>query len=136
MRRDFKLSAEDENFLNQYGCEWETVTDGSPWVLLHGFHTHRGYNHEIASIAVRIESGYPDAKLDMVYVYPHLFRKDGKLIKATETLQSIAGKDWQRWSRHWTDKNPWKPGEDSIETHIYCIEEWFQREFENEPELA
>jgi len=130
MRRQFALLPEDESFLNQYGCQWETVMDGSPWVLLHNFYTHDGYNHPAATIAVRMDAGYPDSQLDMVYVYPPLTRKDGRGIPATEATQQIDGKSFQRWSRHRTATNPWRRETDSLETHIFCIEEWFQREFE------
>lgn len=133
MQRQFPLLPDDERFLEQYGCPWETVSDGSPWVILHDFQTHTGYNHQKVSIAIRLEAGYPDAQLDMVYVFPFLERNDGKPIKNIESRQSIHGQEWQRWSRHRTPLHPWQSGLDSLETHIYCIEEWFQREFENVP---
>lgn len=130
LRRHFSLLPQDEAFLNQYGLPWETLIDGSQWVLIHEFPTHRGYNHLKVSIAIRIETGYPQAQLDMVYVYPELVRTDGKPIPRTESRQALDGKQWQRWSRHRTPTNPWKPGEDGLETHIYLIEDWFSREFE------
>lgn len=132
MRKQFELLPDDKRFLDEYGCPWEAIQDGSPWVILHSFPTHDGYNHQAVSIAIRLDSGYPDVQLDMVYVYPFLGRKDGRLIKATDARQQIDGKEWQRWSRHRTPTHPWLPGVDSLETHITCIEEWFQREFEND----
>ena len=130
MRRDFDLAAEDVAFLNEYGLEWEAVLDGSPWIVLHGFPTPPGYNHAYVSVAIRIETGYPYAQLDMAYFEPALARVDGKAIGATESSQSIAGKVFQRWSRHRTAANPWKPGTDSLGSHILLIEDWLQREFE------
>jgi hypothetical protein len=130
LRRQFNLLPEDEAFLTQYGLPWETIADGSQWVMVHDFHTHDGYNHPKVSIAVRLETGYPHAQLDMVYVNPHLFYKDGQTVPQTQATQILDGKEWQRWSRHRTSENPWQPGEDSLETHIYLIEDWFVREFE------
>lgn len=133
LRRQFKLLPKDKEFLNQYGLPWETIVDGSQWVLIHDFPTHETYNHLQVSIAVRLETGYPQAQLDMVYVHPALTRKDGKPIPQTNATQQLDGKNWQRWSRHRTSANPWRPGEDSLETHVYLIEDWFVREFEKCP---
>jgi len=130
VRRQFGLLPQDGKFLDEYGLPWETIVDGAQWVLIHDFPTDAGYDQATVSIAIRLETGYPQAALDMVYVYPHLARKDGKAIPQTQARQSIDGKEWQRWSRHRSGANPWRPGEDSIETHVYLIEDWFAREFE------
>lgn len=135
LRRQFKLLPTDEEFLDQYGLQWETIVDGSQWVLIHDFPTHEGYNYSTTMIAIRLESGYPQAQLDMVYVYPALARKDVQPIPQTNATQKLDGKEWQRWSRHRTSANPWRSGEDSLETHIYLIEDWFVREFEKCPSL-
>lgn len=129
-RRQFKLQNEDEQFLNDYGLPWEALKDGSLWVLINGFETNPGYNHKAVICAIRIESGYPTSALDMVYFYPALARLDSKPIGRTESKQTIDGKEFQRWSRHRTGKNPWKPGEDNLESHIQLIEDWLEREFE------
>lgn len=136
LRQQFNLLPPDESFLNQYGLLWETVTDGSQWVILHNFPTDSGYNHSTTSIAIRLPTGYPQAALDMVYVYPALTRKDNQPIRQTQAQQTLDGKQWQRWSRHRTAANPWNPKTDSLETHIYLIEDWFVREFERCPAKA
>lgn len=130
MRRQFDLLPEDEQLLNDYGLPWETVVDGSQWVLIHDFPTHEGYNHKTVIAAIRLETGYPKTALDMVYFHPALARIDGRPIGATEALQQIAGVSYQRWSRHRTAQNPWRPTVDSLGTHIVLIEDWLQREFE------
>lgn len=130
MRRQFDLLPEDEQLLNDYGLPWETVVDGSQWVLIHDFPTHEGYNHKTVMAAIRLETGYPNTALDMVYFHPGLARTDGRPIGATEAVQQIAGVSYQRWSRHRTAQNPWRPTIDSLGTHIVLIEDWLQREFE------
>lgn len=133
-RRDFELLPEDHQFLEDYGLPWETVIDGSQWVLVHQFPSqHEGYNHDTVTIAIRLETGYPNTALDMVYVFPPLARKDGQAIGATNAQQSIVGKPYQRWSRHRTPQNPWKIGQDGIGTHIFLVEDWFAREFQKCP---
>jgi hypothetical protein len=130
MRRQFDLLPEDEQLLNDYGLPWETVVDGSQWVLIHDFPTHEGYNHKTVIAAIRLETGYPNTALDMVYFHPALARTDGCPIAATQAVQQIAGFSYQRWSRHRTAQNPWRPTIDSLGTHIVLIEDWLQREFE------
>jgi hypothetical protein len=134
LRRDFDLFPEDKQFLDDYGLPWEAVCDGSQWVLIHKFPSqHDGYIQSDVTIAIRLETGYPNTALDMVYVFPPLARKDGQRIGATEATQIIAGQIYQRWSRHRTPQNPWKVGHDGIGTHIFLIEDWFIREFEKCP---
>ncbi len=130
-RHHFELLAEDHQFLDDYGCPWETISDGSQWVLLHNFSTqHSGYNHQRVTVAIRLETGYPKTPLDMVYFYPALARKDGKQIGAIQATQPINGKAFQRWSRHRTGTNPWIVGQDNLGTHILLVEDWLRREFE------
>lgn len=134
LRRDFDLLPEDQAFLDEYGLAWEAVADGSLWVLIHEFPTqHEGYDHSTTTAAIRLETGYPNTQLDMVYFHPPLARKDGRRIGATDAMQEIAGKTYQRWSRHRTSQNPWKPGQDGLGTHVILIEDWLAREFERCP---
>lgn len=130
LRRDFDLLTQDKTFLEEYGRPWETIADGSQWVLIHEFPTPGGYNHLRVTAAIRMETGYPNVGLDMVYFSPALVRKDGRPIRATQATQVIDGKTYQRWSRHRTAQNPWRPGVDSLETHVFLVEDWLAREFE------
>jgi hypothetical protein len=130
LRRQFDLLPEDQKFLEDYDLPWETIVDGSQWVLIHDFPTPAGYNHAKVTAAIRLETGYPNTALDMVYFFPALSRKDGKAINATQAQQGIDGKTFQRWSRHRTPQNPWKAGQDNIGSHIFLIEDWLEREFE------
>lgn len=128
-RRQFPLPAEDMKFLDDYGLPWETIAEGSQWVLIHQFPLPQGYNHSSATAAVRLETGYPKSPLDMVYFFPSLARVDQKPILATQATQAIDGKNFQRWSRHRTSENPWRIGLDNLGTHVILIEDWLDREF-------
>jgi hypothetical protein len=133
LRRQFELLPRDRQFLEEYGLPWETVVDGSQWVLMHEFPTHEGYNHPRVTIAVRMETGYPNTELNMAYIFPALARKDGVVLGATQAPQSIDGKVFQRWSRHRTAQNPWKIRHDNLGSHVILIEDWLAREFEKCP---
>ena len=128
MRRQFALPENDLAHLEARGLPWETIiSDGGRWVLIHTFPVPNGYNQKSVDVAVRIEPGYPDTQLDMVYFYPALAKLDGKPIAALSS-QAIDGKNFQRWSRHRTGENPWRPGEDDLSSHLSLVEHWIERE--------
>lgn len=129
LRRDFELSEKDRIFLENYGLNWETILNGSPWVLLHDMTTPSGYDQRKVNVAIRIETGYPHSELNMAYFHPPITRSDGKPIGCANVMQPIGGVSFQRWSRHRTPQNPWQPGFDCLETHVYLIEDWLDREF-------
>jgi hypothetical protein len=129
MRRQFDLPGEDVEYLDARGLPWEALAEGNAkWLLVHHFPVPAGYNHSAVLAAFRIEPGYPDAQIDMVYFYPALARADSRGINNL-TSQSIDGKEFQRWSRHRTAQNPWRPGEDCVATHLLLVEDWLRREF-------
>lgn len=135
LRRDFQLSDEDRTFLDLMGLPWEAVVEGGVnWVLIHDFPTsNSGYSTDKVTAAIRLEPGYPLAQLDMVFVEPKLLRKDGREIPATNGTVTLLSRTFQQWSRHRSEKNPWQPGEDNLESHVMLIHDWFKREFERCP---
>lgn len=131
MRRQFDLPEDDIEHLDARGLPWEIIPErGVQWLIIHDFPVPAGYNHRRVAVAVRITPGYPTAPLDMAYFYPALARMDGRPIGATSARQQLDGKNWQRWSRHRTRENPWRPGVDSIATHLALVEHWLRRETE------
>lgn len=130
MRREFDLPAFDVEFLDSTGREWETVREGAAnWLLLHQVAVAPGYSISLVTVALRIEPGYPDAQIDMAYFNPPLTRSDGQRIGAADTMETISGQTFQRWSRHRTGDNPWRPGVDDVSTHVSLIQHWLAREF-------
>jgi hypothetical protein len=133
MKRQFQLPETDVVFLDGLGLPWEAVNDGGmQWVIIHNYPVPEGYSVTDVSVAIKIESGYPRAQLDMAYFFPALSRSDGKAINAI-TFQSIDGKLFQRWSRHRTGENPWREGVDDLSTHIALVSFWFEKELIKQP---
>ena len=129
-RREFDLPEDDLCWLANAPHKFELVAEaGVLRVVLYGFPVPPGYKHRAVDINVRIESGYPDTQIDMVYVHPELHRLDGVPIVATCT-ETFDGKQWQRWSRHRTPANPWRPGVDNLATHFALVNYWFLRELQ------
>jgi hypothetical protein len=128
VRREFRLPKLDENYLDGLGLPWETVKDaGLLWLLIENWQIVGGYNVSKVRIAVQIPGGYADAQIDMVYFSPALFRADRRPIAATSS-QAISGETYQRWSRHRSAANPWRPGIDDVSTHLTLVDEWLKRE--------
>jgi len=122
------MPEQDVDHLDALGLQWETFRDGGlEWIVVHDFPVPTGYNHEKVDVAIMIPPGYPVAPLDMAYFYPHLQLKNLRTIAAV-TFQQILGKLFQRWSRHRTGSNPWRPGIDDLSTHLASITFWFERE--------
>ena len=127
-RRQFALPQEDLKWLDNTPNRFELVAEGGVLrVVLYGFPIPSGYLRRAADVNIRIEPGYPDTQIDMVYVHPALQRVDGRPIAAIST-EEFDGKQWQRWSRHRTPANPWRPGVDNLATHFGLVEYWFSRE--------
>ena len=127
-RREFVLPEEDQQWLADTQADYELVgADGVRRVVIHNFPVPAGYNHPAVSVYVRIDSGYPDTQIDMAYFFPALDRADGRAIGAISP-DTFDGKTWQRWSRHRTGANPWRPGIDNLSTHMAAVAEWLARE--------
>ncbi len=130
VRRQFQLPENDTAYITRLGTPWETLNDnGTLWLLLNSWTLPLGYNYPQVSLALLIPANYPDSQIVMVNFLPALSRLDGKQIAAIST-QTIAGETWQRWSRHRTAANPWRPTEDDLASHLSLVDEWLRREFE------
>ena len=127
-RREFTLSQSDLDWLAETGLRYELVVENNVLrVVLYSFPVPPGYIHNQVDVNVRIDTGYPDTQIDMVYVHPPLTRADGRSIGAL-SHENFDNKSWQRWSRHRTPANPWRPGIDNLSTHFGLVEDWFSRE--------
>jgi hypothetical protein len=129
LRRSFILPEEDTDALEAAGVSWEAVTDDpNKWLIIHLPKLPDVFLARETSVAIQIPASYPAGALDMAYFYPALQRLDGKSIAATQVNIQIEGAQWQRWSRHYTQANPWKPGEYNIYTHFLLSQSWLEKE--------
>jgi hypothetical protein len=128
MRRDFLMTASETDFLNSLGLPWQALKEGSyNWLIVNNYPVPEGYNVSCVDVALMIPPGYPVTQIDMAYFFPHLARRDNKQIGAL-AHQIISGVQYQRWSRHRTASNPWRPGIDDVSTHLQLVNHWFERE--------
>lgn len=128
MRRDFGLPEEDAEWLEALGLEYECVNEAEILrVVIRNWPVPAGYNVPNVSVNVRIDPGYPSAQIDMAYFFPPLSRTDGRPIGALAD-DPFDGQVWQRWSRHRTPANPWRPGIDNLSTHFGLVDHWLNKE--------
>ena len=128
MRREFLLPEEDEQFAESVGLSWETVKEGETrWLVFHNWSVPPGYNHSTVIAGLILPASYPDGPIDMVYFYPSLLLTCGKAINNL-TFRSFDGKEWQQWSRHRTDVNPWRAGIDNVAIQFGLVDHWLKRE--------
>jgi hypothetical protein len=129
-RRQFRLPAHDEAFLDHLGLVWEAIIDGGVmWIIIYAFPLPSGYGVGASDVAIEILPNYPVTPLDMAYFHPTLARVDGRQIPNADSMRAIDGKTWQRWSRHRVPGNAWNPEIDDLDTHLALVADWLEREF-------
>jgi hypothetical protein len=125
----FSLLDKDNDYLQAQTAEWETVIDaGRRWLLIHHYQLPSGYNNVQVTVAIEIPTSYPEAAIDMFYVYPALKLISGTSIPKTQNTQVIGGLTYQRWSRHLNGATRWNPLTDSVATFLAVVEESILRE--------
>jgi len=114
-RRNFALLPVDEVHLKESGYRWETIVDGqSRCLVVHAYQLPEGYSPQRVNLALLITAGYPQAMLDMFYLYPAASLTNGKKIPATEGTATVEGVIYQRWSRH----RSWNPSVDNVVSQL------------------
>lgn len=129
VRRQYELLAEDLEFLEALGLQWESVLDepNTRRVVIHGLPVPIGYNVDKVSVFIYLPPNYPDVQIDMAYFLPKLSRKDGKPMGALSDAAADR-QTWQRWSRHRKTSNQWRIGEDNLRTHMALVISWLEQE--------
>jgi len=129
-KMDFELPPEDVEFLERFGLAWETTMEGGVRLLiLHDYQLPDGFDPPKVALHLKIPQNYDSgAALDMFFTSPLVSRKDKQAIPAFTDAGTHAGRQWWQWSRHRSkDGFKWRPGEDSIATHLTYVS-WVLKE--------
>ncbi len=120
-RREFPLPPEDVECLESSGFAWEAIQHGTQrGIVMRSFLLPAGLRPSEVDLLIRIPPQYPVAALDMFYLSPGASRTDGRPIDRL-TTEAFDGVSWQRWSRHRLPEQRWRPGVDSISTHLHLV---------------
>lgn len=124
LRRDFHLSEEDVQYLDGLGLEWEAIQEGNArGVVLYGFLMPSPFQPEKLNLKIKMPSEYTSgAALDMFFTDVQVTRTDGKEIKKLTESNVFDGKKWWQWSRHYPDNVKWRPGVNTLATHLSYIQ--------------
>ena len=116
-----KLPDPDREFLERAGIVHRVFEEaGMLNVELIDFPLPTGLNASHASVLLRLSPSYPDSAPDMWWIIPHLRAVTGATIPATEVIETIDGRSWQRWSRH-LDPTAWRSGIDGLESYVRLL---------------
>jgi len=127
-KRDFNLPENDILYLDSTSYTWRAITSlGMQWLIIDNYPITKGFNVNKASIALKIETGYPRLQIDMAYFSPALQLSNGKSIYAI-CNQQIGDTIFQRWSRHRPSSNPWREGIDCVSSHLSFVNSWLENE--------
>jgi len=127
--RAFKLLPADHAYLDGLGLRWETVLEGERrWLLLHDYPLPAGYAPAKVRLALDVLKDYPASQIDMFYFAPFVHLAGGREIPSTQVRASIAGVEYQGWSRHRNGSSLWDPNTDSVRTHLALVETCLAKE--------
>jgi hypothetical protein len=112
------LPESDMEFLAEKGLDYDLIRQGaSIHLILRNFSFSERFKPRNADLLIMFPAGYPNAKLDMFWVFPEVKYNDGSAPAATNHQQEFHGRAWQRWSRH----GEWRGGIDNLRSFISTI---------------
>lgn len=112
------LPESDREYLKDKGYNYDICHNGAEnHFILKDALISAKYKPNQVDILIKIPAGYPDAPLDMFWIFPEVKFLDGTAPAQTQIAEIIYGKNWQRWSRH----PNWRLGVDSLRSFLVTI---------------
>ena len=96
-------------------------TDTEIFIIFHDFTVSTNiWEIDKTDVLIITYPAYPNPKIDMFWVEPHLKLKNGKIPKAASVIEKKLGRSWQRFSWH---LQSWNPGKDNLITFLNDVNE-------------
>jgi hypothetical protein len=112
----------DREFLLEKYPDYDVLKNGSELhVIFPAFDFPAAYAPRKADLLIIVPAGYPNAPLDMFWTCPDVMLSTGGWPNACTHHETYHGKSWQRWSRHFFQDKPWRPGIDSLRTFMATV---------------
>jgi hypothetical protein len=126
------LRSSDIDYLDEQGFVYSTYRAGQTTLLiLHNYKLPAGYSAEQVELLIVAPDQYPDAPLDMWWVYPWVsFAANGGYPQNADQQQVFPefepepGRIWQRFSRH----PPWRPAADDLRSFLLYMKNHFEQD--------
>jgi len=130
LRKDFYLPEEDIQYLDGLGKKWEVIQEGNARaVVLYSFFMPQPFQPEKVNLKIKMPQDYSSgAALDMFFTDAPITRTDGKGIERLTESAIFDGKKWWQWSRHYPQGTRWRPGINTLATHISYVHHILDKE--------
>jgi hypothetical protein len=94
-------------------------TDGLIYLIIQAYQIPASYNPTSVDLLLRLPPNFPMAKPDMFWTFPHVRLVNGSFPQAAAVFDvQYQERQWQRWSRHFTN---WRPGVDNLKAFLATI---------------
>lgn len=104
----------------------EVVEDGARYnIILKGFPVPDGrYIPARTDLMVMADYQYPASRMDMFWTDPPLICANGSQPQGANSIETYAGRRWQRWSWHYS---VWNPAKHNVRTHLEVVRDRLAR---------
>ena len=115
------LPRSDIAYLDERGIVHTIVSElGMICVVMPQWPLPTGLDRSAADLLLRLSPGYPDVPPDMWWFSPAVHLANGTALPATDVVERYLGRQWQRWSRHFTN-GQWQSGVDGLASYLTLI---------------
>lgn len=91
---------------------------GAHYLVVPDFPLPGHWSQARVTLMVVLPNGYPMAPPDMFWVDPYLRLPNGAEAAGAQCVETHLGRQWQRFSWHYTDGQAWNPARSSLLSHI------------------
>ena len=111
----------DIEYLNERDIAHQLTSEGGMiCIMLPSWQLPRGFDREVSDLLIRLNPGYPDVQPDMWWFDPPVRLANGQDLSNTKVVESYLGRQWQRWSRHFSN-GQWQSGVDGLQSYLALI---------------
>ena len=111
----------DIEYLNERDIAHQLTSEGGMiCIVLPSWQLPRGFDREVSDLLIRLNPGYPDVQPDMWWFDPPVRLANGQDLSNTSVVESYLGRQWQRWSRHFSN-GQWQSGVDGLQSYLALI---------------
>ena len=115
------LPRSDIAYLDERGIVHKIASEsGMICVVMPQWPLPSGLDRGAADLLLRLSPGYPDVPPDMWWFSPAVHLANGAPLPATSVVETYLGRQWQRWSRHFTN-GQWQSGVDGLASYLALI---------------
>ena len=105
--------------LRREGFSIELIeADGWANIIVHKHFVPAGYSKSLTDLLLKFPISYPNGRPDMFWTDEDLTLAGGQIPQSADSIESLLGKPWRRFS--WHPQN-WNPGVDNLMTYLEFV---------------